>query len=547
MTGKNSEKLTKMAVVDCVIESGQISDYIDVYLKTHGGEIPEGGISLNDIMKSIEGGCGSNSYKDDSFYQILIDYKKSNPEEFSQIRIMDFLNTGDRGKQALIQTGYSDGLPTYQLSFSGTMSAEGITDAEGLAQESTVQQAAAFDYMTSVVDKYNIAPKHLDISGHSNGGNKTVYCTMNAYGKYDDAINTSLSLDGQGFSKVAAEEWEDPLYSKKKEKLYAVYGEYDYVHSAGINVVNKDHQYYLKYNSGDNELAAGDSKFESFHKLCYLFQRDKEGRFSSQLEVNGEPSQMVLKEQEFMEHFMETDPEYTQEAAKWLMTFIWSAPSPDGETAGTLNLSMIKQLIQAVGTPDSAMDLAGFLFELGELLDIGLLENDWSRFKITELALVLSIHNCWSSSTNKERERKKKNAAKEATNNPNFRINPRIMMSAASQMNYFGGQFRMVSRDVNSVSSSLPNYAYGQFPVHQNMSTYADLDLESARDAKQTLENYNAEVKKILTMRTALSNASGQLSQCVSIVNGILGYLRDTGNDFLIIENRIKQQGDNWE
>ena len=41
--------------------------------------------------------------------------------------------------------------------------------------------------------------------------------------------------------------------------------------------------------------------------------------------------------------------------------------------------------------------------------------------------------------------------------------------------------------------------------------------------------------------------AANDLSDCVATINGVLAYLRDTGNNFQQVEADLKDQVENWE
>ena len=86
--------------------------------------------------------------------------------------------------------------------YRGTADGEWFDNGLGMTSESTLQQERALAYFEEVVEREQISPgDRLIVSGHSKGGNKAQFVTMNT--KYDGLLDACYSIDGQGFSEEA--------------------------------------------------------------------------------------------------------------------------------------------------------------------------------------------------------------------------------------------------------------------------------------------------------------------------------------------------------
>ena len=591
MTDAQREKLTKIAVVDCISESPEI----EAYFQRHPEIDPKEGVDLGEVLHDIEFHDDACWKIDDPYFQILKSYQESNSEEFNKLVIRDYTATEDLGRYVTVQTDTVDGEPYYQVSFNGTMSAEGIDNAEGLYQESTVQQQVSLDYFKDMANKFGFTKNHVALSGHSKGGNEVTYTCMTASGQFQDMIDLAVSLDGQGHSNEAMAQWqESPSYQEKTNKIYGIYGEYDYVHPLGHSVVPENNRFYLRYN--ENSLREQDDKFESLHMLSYMFSTDGNQHFIAQLEANGYPSDQVKYEKAFSDELMKLGPDQLKDGAKFLMSMIWSKPSPDGEKGG-FNVSALKSLLKAIGGVEDhnrVRNLRLFLITLDMVTNgfvsdaISAYLTDWiplglgdtihsmfsdtikwaftdsiplglgdSMFSATEKCSVISLFlwflaggstlfegishpfSSFEEAAQKDKEERLHAAGAEAAAYPEFWLDPAIMLQTAGDYAYLGGEFQNAASALKQSAGKIAVFGFFEY------NPYFDSDIYNR--ISQLEKKAQAETQKYNSIRSKIFQAANDLSDCVATINGVLAYLRDTGSNFQQVEVDLKDQVENWE
>ncbi len=151
--------------------------------------------------------------------------------------------------------------------FRGTGDGEWMDNALGMVQASTPQQEQALEYFDEIMMKNGwTSNNNITITGHSKGGNKAQYITLNSvYGSY---IDKCYSIDGQGFSPEAIEMMKDKYgesaYYEQLDKMYSICGENDYVNELGEKVISDDHTIYIKTPVDLMDFAA-------YHDIKYLY------------------------------------------------------------------------------------------------------------------------------------------------------------------------------------------------------------------------------------------------------------------------------------
>lgn len=148
----------------------------------------------------------------------------------------------------------------------------------GMTNISTPQQEEALDYFDYVMgestkDKNWTPERNVIVTGHSKGGNKAQFVTLNSvYGAY---IDKCYSLDGQGFSPEAIEAFKEKYgvraYYEQLDKMYSICGENDYVNGLGIPVIKEENTFYL-------ETPVDDTDFYNLHHITGMYAyRDENG------------------------------------------------------------------------------------------------------------------------------------------------------------------------------------------------------------------------------------------------------------------------------
>lgn len=151
--------------------------------------------------------------------------------------------------------------------YRGTGDGEWPDNGMGMTCAVTTQQKRALDYFEQVVETMEIGKEQrLIVTGHSKGGNKAQFITMET--KYQELLDVCYSVDGQGFSEQAMERWKGKYgeigYEKRREKLYGINGENDYVSPLGNSIIPKEHIRYVKTPVEKNNFAG-------YHDIKYMF------------------------------------------------------------------------------------------------------------------------------------------------------------------------------------------------------------------------------------------------------------------------------------
>lgn len=151
--------------------------------------------------------------------------------------------------------------------YRGTGDGEWPDNGLGLTQEFTTQQQRAVDYFDRVVQEEELdGSQRVIVTGHSKGGNKAVFVTMES--SYADRIDRCYSVDGQGFSEAADQrfrrKYTSEEYESRVQKLYGVYGENDFVSPLGCGLIPEDHISYIRTPVEKSNIAG-------YHDIKYLF------------------------------------------------------------------------------------------------------------------------------------------------------------------------------------------------------------------------------------------------------------------------------------
>lgn len=156
---------------------------------------------------------------------------------------------------------------TVYVVYRGTGDGEWPDNGIGLCSTATIQQERALAYFEEVVE--TIQPdssQRLVVTGHSKGGNKAQFVTMET--KYQDKIDACYSVDGQGFSPEAIERWQDQYgekeYAERTGKIKGIHGENDYVSALGKCIIAAENIRYVRtFVERDN--------FAGYHDIKYMF------------------------------------------------------------------------------------------------------------------------------------------------------------------------------------------------------------------------------------------------------------------------------------
>lgn len=171
--------------------------------------------------------------------------------------------------------------------------------------EASDMQKWASDYFDYVMGQYGKQAKEVYVTGHSQGGNNAMYTLL--FAEHADRITNCISLDGPGFSQPIIADAIFQLgteeYQSRLEKIYAIYGENDYVHGLGeVHIVPKDHIYYVPTPNVTNPAL--------YHDLFTHMTNGKLNERYPQGEGEGPISQMITSIMENMPENLSAEERY---------------------------------------------------------------------------------------------------------------------------------------------------------------------------------------------------------------------------------------------
>ena len=153
------------------------------------------------------------------------------------------------------------------VAYRGTGDGEWPDNGLGMTQETTTQQMRAVEYFDTVAQKAELnKSQRVIVTGHSKGGNKAQFVTMES--DYGDLIDRCYSVDGQGMSEKAEEHFRQKYsqqeYEERIQKLYGIHGENDYVSPLGNQIIPKEHVTYIR-------TPVQKGNFAGYHDITYMF------------------------------------------------------------------------------------------------------------------------------------------------------------------------------------------------------------------------------------------------------------------------------------
>lgn len=199
-------------------------------------------------------GCQSDYEDRQRQYQILNNASNENAN-FSNLRIGNQSNIMDNPSYesgGLNAATFTDETGKVMVVYRGTGAGEWPDNGTGLGGmvDYTEQQKEAKEYFDRVVEEngWNESKPIIDITGHSKGGNKEQFVVMTS--EYSYLIRNGFSFDGQGMSPEAVEWMKatlgDEEFNSRRDKLYSISADNDYVNILGERLVPKKHIIYLE-------------------------------------------------------------------------------------------------------------------------------------------------------------------------------------------------------------------------------------------------------------------------------------------------------------
>ena len=421
--------VTETAVMQSLSENSLFNKFWDQYKAQYGQGVHP---TLQEFINYYSDANGNlkGSAKTNPDMQILQSYLSSN-QAAANFQVLDYQHTDGLGNKILVG-GDNNGSKSYYVGFAGTAADEWLDNAEGLTNLSTLQQRDAAQYFDEMVERYGITgADNVVVTGHSKGGNKAQYVTMES--RHADLIDSCVALDGQGFSNEAVEKWEKypELYEARRQKIILVAGQNDFVHVLGNRIAADENVYYVDYDENTFGMAASDTVNEmggtlfSYHQHQFLFQYE----LVNDVDADGNPIQYFRFNANMQPPA--TQGEFSQQIQE-VSRYVMSLPPGERESAAAVIMQLMTWMNKG-GTLDGFQpDLLDFISTLDTLYDmielkigIDLIDNPLNPASLT-LKTVRKLINTLKDMQNKAQERKlaaaKANAQSIAAGNPYIHI-----------------------------------------------------------------------------------------------------------------------------
>lgn len=293
-------------------------------------------------------------------YNILVNSAKNNPH-VAEMKIgnQSMLMKPPYEKGGLEACTFEDSNGNIIVAYRGTGAGEWIDNGEGISgyETDTEQQREAMEYFDRIVrmNNYN-EDMNIIITGHSKGGNKAQYTTVNS--ENSNLIDKCFNFDGQGMSPEAINKFKLSLgeesFNEAINKMYGFYSENDFVNPLGIALVPEANRYYF-----ESQLTKGvDDIAKNHYPDDYL---NEDGSFSRQTN-QGNLSKLV---ENFALEMVALPPELRSKVANTIMALMQGKNQtvngdsiPPGDKIPGMIIAFQKLIPDLLGTPDGLKTLA---------------------------------------------------------------------------------------------------------------------------------------------------------------------------------------------
>lgn len=239
--------------------------YLDIEAKDQDGD---GIVTFEEALKTADkqGFTGDKKRNLDALHQLVDNNDYYNDVE---IRCQDIPSKEDPTAVGAA-CFYKKSENSMTVTFRGTNDGEWYGNAETVClPDSTEAQKNAVEYFDKVVEEECLGhDMTINVTGHSNGGNKT--STVLLESKYGGMIDQAVSFDGEGFSKERIDGFKKNLgtkeYNNRIDKLIGVNGENDFVNELGEKVVSSNNNYYVTTPTTNDQFNP-----VGYHDIYYMF------------------------------------------------------------------------------------------------------------------------------------------------------------------------------------------------------------------------------------------------------------------------------------
>jgi hypothetical protein len=219
LTTFQTERLCIIVYLDILIKMKDktLSYIMDYMLKEGFDNEPEPPI----LMTRAEWENVANSVLEDS--------------KLGSLSVVKFVNDEKTGHRAFYFSDNTENSDIAYVIFRGTSSDyEWLDNGEGMFVSDTPMQKAALDFVIQVKEMPNV--NYIYTAGHSKGGNKAQYCAIAG----GNIVNQCVSVDGQGFSGLFFEKYNDSI-EFYKPRITAIAERRDFVNCLGFYLKKPDY------------------------------------------------------------------------------------------------------------------------------------------------------------------------------------------------------------------------------------------------------------------------------------------------------------------
>ena len=257
--------------MDNDISQSEISMLLDVFMYTDY-EYAKDGDTLKNIVENMPK-YFDVTQKHKNEYAILSDAIKD--PRVGELKINYIAQSLGYNEGTNAVTFTSDDKKVYII-YRGTADGEWYDNGQGMTASETKQQKEALRYFDDVIDRLNIDESYeVYVSGHSKGGNKVQYITMES--KNEKYITKTFSVDGQGQSKNAIKKWKNEYskeeYDRRISKIYGINGENDFVSVLGNGIILSQNISYIKTPVGTFDDSSI-TNIAGYHDITYMFAKE---------------------------------------------------------------------------------------------------------------------------------------------------------------------------------------------------------------------------------------------------------------------------------
>lgn len=276
--------------MDEILSEAEVTMLLNTYMYFNYGEATDGQ-SVKEIINTLPSDVMSEHKKE---YAILSD--AINNPQVGDLKITCQAKDMGYNKGTNAATFINEADDKVYVIFRGTGDGEWYDNGSGLSKAETAQQKEAVEYFDEVVKTLNINDQtKLYAGGHSKGGNKVQYITMES--KNSDLITATYSVDGQAHSDAAIKKWKKSYsqdeYAKRVSKIYGINGANDFISVLGTSIILKENISYIDTPIEGNNIIG-------FHDITNMYAKrsvDKNG--NEELKYSAQRNDYVLRRGDF--------------------------------------------------------------------------------------------------------------------------------------------------------------------------------------------------------------------------------------------------------